>query len=94
MRLLILLLTAATLLQACEMTDGTQPGPPRGGLVSCHAVGLDGLVGRSVSLLPRHGEWSSLRVIYPGQAVTMDYVATRLNARVGPKGTILSLYCG
>ena len=96
MRPLILLLTAATLLQACEMTGMTPPVPvpPAVDLRSCRAVGLDGLIGQPVSLIPPDGAWSTLRVIRPGQAITMDYSATRLNVRVDPQGNILSMYCG
>jgi hypothetical protein len=97
MRPLILLVTAATLLQGCEAitTTTTVPVPPPAfDLASCHAVGLDGLIGQPVRLIPATGAWSALRVIYPGQAVTMDYSATRLNVRVNAAGIIQSLSCG
>ncbi len=45
-------------------------------------------------VLPPGGAWSSLRVIWPGQAVTMDYSATRLNVRVDSMGIVQSLSCG
>ena len=34
------------------------------------------------------------RDLRPGTMVTMDYVASRLNARVDPMGRIVSLTCG
>ena len=98
MRLVIQIIAAAVLLQACVMVGPPvvirPPPPPGPDLTSCHAVGLDGLIGRPVSLLPKHGAWSSLRVIRPGQMITMDYAPTRLNVRVDRARIILSMTCG
>lgn len=98
MRLVIQIIAAAVLLQACVMVDPPvvirPPPPPGPDLTSCHAVGLDGLIGRPVSLLPKNGAWSSLRVIRPGQMITMDYAPTRLNVRVDRARIILSMTCG
>ena len=92
MRPLIPLLVAATVLQACMHV---LPEPiPQPDLTSCHAVGLEGLIGASVSLLPTYGSWTSVRIIYPGQMVTMDYSPTRLNVLVNAAGIIQSLNCG
>ncbi len=96
MRALVPTLLVAALFQACTVVM-PQPVPPPGpspDLSSCHAVGLQGLIGAPVSLLPKYGSWSALRIIRPGQAVTMDYSATRLNVRVDGADTILSLSCG
>lgn len=83
---------AAMLLQACDqIVLPPSPLPPAD---SCGAAQLQTLVGRPVAILPDAGPWSTLRVIYPGQAVTMDYSATRLNAEVNASGTILRLFCG
>ena len=38
--------------------------------------GLDGLVGLPVRLLPAVRAWSTLRIIRPGEMVTMDYSPT------------------
>jgi hypothetical protein len=97
MRNTSLVVVAAVLLQACVMSEPVPqppPPPPQPDLSSCHAVGLDGLIGQPVRLLPKHGAWSSLRVIRPGMMVTMEYSPTRLNARVDSAKTILSLNCG
>ena len=86
---------AAMMLQACEMeTPQPHPGPPPSDLSTCHAVGLRGLIGQPLRLLPRNGAWSVLRVIRPGMMITMDYSATRLNVRVNGVNTILALNCG
>ena len=96
MRLLPPFVLAALVLQACTMVL-PQPIPtplPQPDLTSCHAVGLEGLVGAHVSLLPTNGAWSSVRIIKPGQMVTMDFSPTRLNVRVDNAGIIQSLACG
>lgn len=61
---------------------------------ACGAASLQNLVGLSVRVLPPQGPSSTVRVIRPGQMVTMDYSATRLNARVDETGQILELTCG
>lgn len=90
------LILSAAALQACTLT---LPQPirdpiPQPDLSSCGATGLDGLVGSPVTLLPTSGAWTTLRVIKPGQMVTMDFSPTRLNVRVDDAGTILALTCG
>ena len=96
MRIFPPIILAAMALQACEVIIPTPlpPPTPQASLASCYAVGLEGLVGSPVRLLPTDGAWSSLRIIKPGQMVTMDYNPTRLNVPVNAAGTILSLSCG
>lgn len=63
-------------------------------LATCGGDALLTYVGQPLALLPASGGWRSLRVIKPGMMVTMDYSATRLNARVDAEDRILSLTCG
>lgn len=63
-------------------------------VADCGAAALGSYVGKPVASLPTIGAWSVLRVIKPGMMVTMDYNATRLNARVTGSGKILQLTCG
>jgi hypothetical protein len=92
MRPFLPLILAVGLLSACTLAV---PQPvPQADLTSCHAVGLEGLVGAPVRLLPANGAWSALRIIRPGEMVTMDYSPTRLNVRVNTMDIILSLNCG
>lgn len=93
MRPLILLPALFLTLAACVPEPGPQPGPVAS-LSTCGGDALQTLVGEPVSVLPTHGAYSALRVIRPGMMVTMDYSATRLNARVDTAGRILSLSCG
>ncbi len=98
MRILTYLIPAALTLSACVAVVPTPiPGPvvaPVADLRQCGGNGLYALVGHPATSLPDSGTWSYLRVIRPGTMVTMDYVATRLNARVDPMGRIVSLTCG
>lgn len=92
MRLMPLALFPA-LLAGCVMIV-PQPGPPVPDPGACGAAGLQALVGLSVRVLPRRGVWTAIRIIHPGEMVTMDYSASRLNVRVDGLGRILSLTCG
>lgn len=71
------------------VSDGPAPDT-----ASCGAAGLAAYKGQPVATLPVKGAWHSLRVIQPGMMITMDYSATRLNARVDGAGRILTLTCG
>lgn len=90
MRPILTLIVLAALLQGCTLTP-TLPMPPTG---SCGADGLQTLVGSPVALLPASGPWGALRVIRPGQAVTMDYSENRLNVTVDEADIILTIACG
>lgn len=97
MRILILSLTAAGLLAGCDATTNwVMPGPPVPVPVtdSCGATALQPLIGQPVTVLPDAGVWSSIRVIRPGQAVTMDFSATRLNVEVDAAGRMIRIFCG
>ncbi len=97
MRSIYLFLSAAMLLQACDMVvmqPVPVPVPPVVDLSSCRAEGVRNLIGQDVRLLPDSGSWASYRVIHPGQVITMDFSATRLNLRVDENGIIQSMFCG
>ncbi len=90
MRPILPLIVLTTLLQACTLT----PPAPMLPIGSCGAAGLQGLIGSPVALLPADGPWGALRVIRPGQMVTMDYSESRLNVTVDAADIILTLACG
>ena len=92
MRPTLTLILLAALLQGCTLTP---PLPaPAPGMANCGAAGLQGLVGQPVALLPAAGPWSALRVIRPGQMVTMDFSESRLNVTVDAGDIIQTIACG
>jgi hypothetical protein len=95
MRLMPAVLLPA-LLAGCTMV-APQPAPPYPSLPDANACGADGLrqvIGLPVAVLPPNGPWSALRVIRPGDGVTMDYSASRLNVMVDDGGRITQVTCG
>lgn len=79
-------LLATLVLAGCEMAP---PSP----LMSCGAAGLEGLVGQPLAVLP-DGNWGTLRLIHPGDAVTEDFSASRLNVYLDGGGIVRNLACG
>ncbi|HEX7848866.1 MAG TPA: I78 family peptidase inhibitor [Sphingomonas sp.] len=72
------------------------PGVPTG---ECSATGLGNLVGRIatpslVSHAKRRAGASVVRVLKPGQIVTMDYRNGRLNVNVDDRNRVKSFTCG
>ena len=51
------------------------------------------LIGQPARAVPHNGQWKAIRVIHPGEAVTMDHSASRLNVTVDGAGKILTLIC-
>ncbi len=66
--------------------------PPQPDL--CGLSRLDMLIGQDFVSLADQPLVGTLRVIWPGQEITSDIVATRLNAEVSDQGLILGLSCG
>ena len=60
----------------------------------CGAERLSNLKGQHFSVLAGADLSGALRVLYPMQAMTMDFSPTRLNARVNEAGIIRALTCG
>jgi len=61
---------------------------------ACGAAGLQTLLGQPSSVLETMRFSNTVRVIRPGMAVTMDYIAKRLNIEVDDAGTITRVSCG
>lgn len=88
------MILAAALLAACVPTveDVEMPTvPPEN---ACGAAELAGLVGQNRKVLEAMKFSGPVRVIEPGMAVTMDYIAHRLNIELDRRGTITRLSCG
>lgn len=91
--------TAALLLAsvaACSgLTDGDAPAVDVAVADdACGAAGLQTLVGTSVGTLDPSTLPEPRRIIFPGQAVTMDLVAERLNVEIGADDQVSRVYCG
>ena len=88
-------LVGSLALAAC-VAEGPGPGPvppgaPEG---ACGAPGLQGLVGQNRKVLNTMKFGQPVRIIEPDTAVTMDYIAERLNIELDEAGTITRVSCG
>ena len=93
---LMLGLPLSALLAGCTLVAPplAPPMPPIPEANACGAAGLRDVIGLPVGVLPPKGPWSALRVIHPGDMVTMDYSTSRLNVTVDDGGRIKQLTCG
>lgn len=61
---------------------------------ACGASGFQTLVGTSVGTLDPSTLPEPRRIIFPGQSVTMDLQAERLNVEIGGDDLVARVYCG
>jgi hypothetical protein len=61
---------------------------------ACGAAGFQSLVGTSVGALDADALPEGRRIIFPGQGVTMDFRAERLNVEIGSDDRVARVYCG
>ena len=66
------------------------PGPQA---PACDAAGLQGLVGQPVSVVNSMNHRGPVRIVRPGQAVTMDYRPDRLTVEVDRRDRITRISC-
>lgn len=94
--LLALPLLAAFGLAACApvVVLPTEPGGGTGIPDTCGAGALRFFVGQPPSALDAVRLTQPFRVIRPGEVVTMEFLAERVNFRVGEDGRIAEVYCG
>jgi hypothetical protein len=90
-------LFALVLLGACT-TPLSGPAPPNTAEEAtaqdtCGASQWRQYIGRPVGDIDRSRLPPRARVIMPGQMVTMDFSAGRLNIRVGPDGKVTEVGC-
>jgi hypothetical protein len=82
---------------ACTPKDGetqTADAGPAAGENACGAAELQSLVGTSVGSLDPATLPEPRRVIFFGQAVTMDFRADRLNVEIGKDDKVARVFCG
>jgi len=91
---------AALALAGCATTAPPQPAPPTPPAAGqCNVDGLGDLVGRPGDAALgadalRLSDASRLRWIRPGDMVTMDYSAQRLNVHLDAQGRVERFACG
>jgi hypothetical protein len=102
------LLAAALFAAACSGTAGVVSPTPRGDLLppgtspdagSCDAAGARWAVGERASreLLERARLAAGARVarfLLPGQAITLEYLATRVNLELDKAHVVVGVTCG
>jgi len=93
----ILLAAAALIGAGCTEPPQSTPPPPEH--AACNAAASQGLIGRQqspalVQEARRRTGAGAVRVLRPGQMVTMEYRADRLNIRVDAQGKVLAITCG
>jgi hypothetical protein len=98
----ILVLSALLALSACAPTAPGTPGAalpagpalPAAGADSCGASAQAALIGQPATALERVYLLGPVRVIRPGDAVTMDFVERRINFDLDATDRIVRIFCG
>ena len=70
------------------------PAPPVQQADTCGFAPYTRLVGQDATALERELILRQVRVIRPGDAVTMDFRPERLNFEIDPVGRVGRLFCG
>ncbi|MEO0677115.1 MAG: I78 family peptidase inhibitor [Pseudomonadota bacterium] len=91
--LFLLLLVAACAPQTASISP-VSPGPGGEDLAACGADRYQTLVGQTHEDLLKTRILGPVRVIRPGTAVTMDFIATRLNIFLDDTDTVTRVSCG
>lgn len=89
-----LLLLALPLALAACLPPAEDAPPPVMPEDACGANGLQDLLGQPVAALTPMTLRQPVRVISPGQPVTMDYQAERLNVELNASKVITRVSCG
>lgn len=95
-------LAAALALSGCTVAPAPGPGPGPGQPADCGAAALQDKIGLPVTGTNAEDvrlggapvvSRGSVRVIHPGQGVTMDFRAERLNLEVDASGNLVRANC-
>ena len=90
----VLAVTALAALAACEPGVGGTEGSYRPVEDACGAAGLQMWVGQPLSSLAALPLDQPMRVLKPGQVMTLEYQENRLSVTTDDAGTITRLTCG
>ena len=91
---LLLAVSLAALLPACRMAVPTDVAHDILQPDTCGAAGLRGLVGQPAEALDAMRFSQPVRIVRPGQPVTLDFNAQRLTVETDGDGLIGRLSCG
>jgi hypothetical protein len=94
MKQILILAVAALSLSACATHPSLSTPGSDGGVLPCGADDMDYLIGQHVSGVDLESLAEKVRVISPGDMVTMDHRPDRLNIDLDASGTIVALRCG
>jgi hypothetical protein len=81
-------------LTACSTLPTSSTPGNDGSVLPCGADDMGYLIGQHVSGVDLNSLAEKVRVISPGDMVTMDYRPDRLNIDLDASGTIVALRCG
>lgn len=84
-----LMIVAVLALGACQTVN-----PEELTATECAAKENAGLIGQSATVLQTMRFGAPIRIIRPGDAVTMDYLPNRMNIHVNASEIITGLTCG
>ncbi len=89
-------LLALVILSACEAPVAVVEGPPApvGAADTCGAAPYAYLVGQDATALERVLIMRQIRIIRPGDAVTMDFREVRINFEIDDTNRIARIFCG
>lgn len=88
------LLMPFALMGCVEVPIDPVPVDPTSIETACGAAELQDLVGRDAAVLQTMRFGQTVRIIRPGMAVTMDYLAERLNIEIDESEKIVRVNCG
>lgn len=91
MRKLVIIALIGVLAACLNSQSDNKPRPDPAD--SCGSAWMQGLVGQSATVLPGLNLPKDTRVIGPKDAITQDYVPTRMNFEIDKKGTIEKVAC-
>ena len=89
-RLLIVLALAG----CTEATSDEKPQLGDATEESCGLAEVEGLVGQNIAAVTMPAREDPVRVIKPGQAITLDFNPSRLNIDLDSAGVITRVWCG
>ncbi|WP_162683211.1 I78 family peptidase inhibitor [Rhodobacteraceae bacterium DSL-40] len=83
-------------LAACTSSIKTETveAPLASGSDTCNAAPYEKMVGQRVTVLNDADLPKDARVLFPGAAVTEEFIGDRLNITIGTDDTIKDVYCG